>query len=86
MISAEYKEVYVGIVIKPASEILNRQAELCELLNLIPRPELHLTLAYIGTVDSSKVKELKYSMSTIASRDFSGLKVSGVGGAYEEEG
>jgi 2'-5' RNA ligase len=63
-----------------------RQATLCQRWGLTPRPELHLTLLYLGEIDPELLSALSEALRSL-SLDWSSLvlRVTGVGAAANRE-
>lgn len=81
-----YKTVYVSIDIDPTSELIDKQKEICNSFNLIPRNELHITIAYLGEVDPEKIPLLHKALSIGAYGLCTEIIPSGFGIAIENNG
>ncbi|AKT43319.1 2'-5' RNA ligase family protein [Chondromyces crocatus] len=58
--------VYVALRVAPTPEVLRAQQAFCERFGLVPREELHLTLAYLGEVEPESLGALTTALLRVA--------------------
>ncbi len=78
------RDTYVGISLVREAH-LPQQQEVCQRLGLIPRPELHVTLAYLGEVEFGRLAAFHAGLmaSEIPWEDIR-LRITGLGAALED--
>ncbi len=82
-----YKTAYLSLAIPLSDATLSAQQKVCQRYALIPRTELHLTLAFFGETTAGKLVDLAGSLLDILpSSDISQIRIDGLGGAYEVAG
>ena len=83
MTESIYKTAYLGLAI-PFSDVLRSvQQEVCRRYALIPRSEIHLTIAFFGENTAHKLVDLAGSLlDLLPSSEISEVRINGLGGAY----
>jgi 2'-5' RNA ligase len=82
-----YKTAYLSLAIPLKDELYAIQQQVCEQYALIPRSEIHLTIAFFGETTARKFLKLADSLlDNLPSSAISELRVSGLGGAYQVDG
>ncbi len=77
----EFQKLYIAIAAGRDDHVLQRQNELCARLGLVPRAELHITLAYLGPVEASRYDRLCTLLQRpLAINLEATLHIDGVGG------
>ena len=84
----QFEEVYIALRLAPEDRVLRAHRVCCEQLGLVPRGELHLTLAYLGQIDVRQVEKLGEALSTsiVVESIPSAIVLEGFGGAVRAEG
>jgi 2'-5' RNA ligase len=85
MLSPNYETVYVGMVIKSSPQLSEAQIRLCSILEMLPRKEFHITLAYFGQLSPAEVNNLGHCMGPLANNKMTQLQIDGLGGAFQDE-
>lgn len=80
-----YQTVYVALSVALTDAVADLQAKVCRQLDLIPRPELHVTFGYLGAAEPDKVRQLGEQLAPLTPSSFGSLKVLGLGGAVQED-
>lgn len=80
-----YQTVYVALSVALTDAVADLQAKVCRQLDLIPRPELHVTFGYLGAAEPDKVRQLGEQLAPLTPSSFGNLKVLGLGGAVQED-
>ena len=82
-----YKTAYLGLSVPIAGDFRSVQREVCTRYALIPRSEAHVTIAFFGATDAVTLANLATSLREILpSSEVSGIRIDGLGGAYQEDG
>jgi 2'-5' RNA ligase len=80
-----HKEAYAAVAVRPTGILLDYQNSLCARFNLLPRPEFHITLAFLGTVPDAVLRTLN---DVLLSQRFQyplEIEVSGLGMAARDD-
>ncbi|MEN3335536.1 MAG: hypothetical protein V7641_4901 [Blastocatellia bacterium] len=78
-----YKTAYLSLAIPLSDGLLSIQQEVCRRYALIPRSEIHLTIAFFGENTALKLVDLASSLLDILpSPEISQVRINGLGGAY----
>jgi hypothetical protein len=80
---AEPISVYVGLAVAELDELAATRKAVCQRLDLLPRSEAHVTLAYLDKVDAAKCAVFAQALASAASDSLADLRVVGVGAAAE---
>lgn len=84
MTESTYKTAYLGLAIPPSDALLSVQREVCRRYALIPRPEIHLTIAFFGENTARQLVDLAGSLlDLLPPPEISEVRVDGLGGAYK---
>ena len=84
MSSNIYKTAYLSLAIPLTEELQAVQQQVCYRYGLIPRSEIHLTIAFFGEMTAKKlVKLASLLVDDLPSHAISQLQVNGLGGAYQ---
>lgn len=82
-----YKTAYLSLAMPLTGELYAFQQQVCERYALIPRSEMHLTIAFFSETTAQKlVKLADLLLGNLPSSAISELRVSGLGGAYQVDG
>jgi adenylylsulfate kinase len=81
---ASHTGVYVSLGLDHRP-LLPFQWQVCTRFALVPRPELHLTLGYIGEAEDQPLIALARELAVLAREPLGTLAVTGTGGAFEDE-
>jgi 2'-5' RNA ligase len=83
MTESIYKTAYLGLAIPLSDDLLSVQQEVCRRYALIPRSEIHLTIAFFGENTARKLVDLAGSLlNLLPSPEISEIHINGLGGAY----
>ncbi|WP_417908855.1 2'-5' RNA ligase family protein [Candidatus Electronema sp. PJ] len=78
-----YKTAYLSLAVPISDNLLSVQQEVCQRYALIPRSEIHLTLAFFGENTAHKLVDLaKVLLDLLPSSEMSQIRIDGLGGAY----
>ncbi|HEU0144940.1 MAG TPA: hypothetical protein VFQ47_09150 [Nitrososphaera sp.] len=84
MMESIYKTAYLGLAIPFSDDLLSIQQEVCRRYALIPRPEIHLTIAFFGENTAHQLVDLAGSLlDLLPSSEISEVRIDGLGGAYK---
>lgn len=84
MTESIYTTAYLSLAIHLSGDLLSAQQEVCQRYALIPRSEIHLTIAFFGENTARKLVDLASSLLDILpSSQVSQLHINGLGGAYK---
>ena len=84
MTESIYKTAYLSLAIPLSDAFLSTQQEICRRYALIPRSEIHLTIAFFGENTARKLVDLASSLlDLLPSSDISQVRINGLGGAYK---
>lgn len=87
MTGTSYKTAYLSLAIPLSDSLLSAQQEVCQRYALMPRSEIHLTIAFFGETTARKLVDLTGSLlDGLPSSDISQVHIDGLGGAYEVAG
>lgn len=77
-----HTNVYVSLAVErlPLADL---QERVCKQFGLHPRPELHVTLGYIGDAEHPQLEALARELAPLAREPLATLAISGLGGALE---
>ena len=75
--------VYVGLALAETDEIAATRTIVCEHFDLLAKTEAHVTLAYLGKVDTTACAALAERLCGLVPDDLAVLPVVGVGAARE---
>lgn len=79
-----YKTAYLSLAISLTDDLLSVQQKVCERYALIPRSEMHLTIAFYGETTAHKLVDLARSLLELLSfTQLFQLRIDGLGGAYK---
>src|SRR5688500_15887240 len=80
--SVTHTNVYVSLAVErlPLADLQDR---VCAQFGLHPRPELHVTLGYIGDAEHARLESLARELAPLAREPLDALTVSGLGGLVE---
>lgn len=82
-----YKTAYLSLDFPLTDALKDAQRQVCERYALIPRSEVHLTIAFFGEISGHRLAALAGSlMDSLPSSEISEIQVDGLGGAYEVKG
>lgn len=82
-----YTTAYLGLCVPIVDDFRSVQQEVCTRYTLIPRSEAHVTIAFFGATSASRLTSLATSLREILpSSEVSGIRIDGLGGAYQEAG
>ena len=84
MVGKILKNVYVGIDVKKSKELLDSQKEVCSKLNLCPKIEFHITIAYLNEISIPNLTKLGNALMPLFSEEMKDIKIYGIGGAFQE--
>lgn len=79
-----YKNVYVGMNIRKTDALILSQESIRSKYSIIPRDEFHVTIAYFNEVAFEDIELLGNLLSSIVTGVSIDIKLSGIGGVYEE--
>lgn len=83
MTESIYKTAYLSLAIPLSDVLLSVQQEVCRRYALIPRSEIHLTIAFFGETTARKLVDLVSSLlDLLPSSEISQVRINGLGGAY----
>jgi 2'-5' RNA ligase len=82
MPDSRFDNVYFAAAIQGDLPVLDEQAVICRQYGLIPRPELHLTFGFLGTMLPDSVARLGEVLTRDWAFHFDSLEVLGFGGAF----
>jgi 2'-5' RNA ligase len=78
-----YKTAYLSLAIPLSGALLSVQQEVCRRYALIPRSEMHLTIAFFGENTARKLVDLAGSLlDRLPPPEISHVRINGLGGAY----
>jgi predicted kinase/2'-5' RNA ligase len=77
--------VYVGLALRETDELVLARNAVCDSLDLLPRTEAHVTLAYLGKVDPRSCDALAEALCGQVPDELSDLAIIGTGAAFEME-
>jgi 2'-5' RNA ligase len=78
-----YKTAYLSLAIPFSKDLLSVQQEVCQRYALIPRSEVHLTIAFFGENTARKLIDLASSLlDLLPSSEISQISINGLGGAH----
>ena len=84
MAESIYKTAYLGLAIPLSDVLLSVQQQVCRRYALIPRPEIHLTIAFFGENTARQLVDLTSSLlDLLPSSEISEVRIDGLGGAYK---
>jgi 2'-5' RNA ligase len=87
MTESIFKTAYLSLAIPLSHDLLSAQQGVCQQYALIPRSEMHLTIAFFGENTARKLVALASSLLDILpSSEISQLRINGLGGAYRISG
>lgn len=87
MTDHSYDTAYLSLAVPPAGDLLAIQREVCGRYALIPRPEVHLTIAFLGKNTARRLVDLVGTLlDDVPGPEFARIRVDGLGGAYERAG
>ena len=79
-----YKTAYLSLAISLTDDFLLLQQKVCQRYALIPRSEIHLTVAFYGETTAHKLVDLASSLlDLLPSTEIRQLRIDGLGGAYK---
>jgi len=79
-----YKTAYLGLAIPFSDELRSVRQEVCRRYALIPRSEIHLTIAFFGENTARQLVDLTGSLlDLLPSSEISKVRIDGLGGAYK---
>lgn len=81
----KHSDVYVSLNIAIDDALSSQQRELCQPFELLARPELHLTLGYIGDCLAERILVLGEELRMLRPPNVGSLTVLGVGGAIRDD-
>jgi len=82
-----YSTAYLSLAVPLSGELLAVQQEMCRRYALMPRSEVHLTLAFFGENTARKLGDLARTLlDDLPSSEMGEIGIDGVGGAYEITG
>src|SRR5262245_32338654 len=82
MTESIYKTAYLSLAIPLSGDILLLQQEVCQRYALIPRSELHLTIAFFGEHTARQLVDLAGSLlDLLPTSAVSQIRIAGLGGA-----
>jgi 2'-5' RNA ligase len=82
-----YKTAYLSLAVPFSANLFLAQKEVCQRYALIPRSEVHLTIAFFGENTARKLVDLASSLlDNLPASDISQINIAGLGGAYEVDG
>ena len=77
-----HTNVYVGLAVeRPPLAAL--QEEVCSRFGLVPRPELHVTLGFVGEAEREAAEALARELAGLGREPLGALTIAGTGGAVE---
>ena len=79
-----YKTAYLSLAFPLSDDLLSVQQEVCQRYALIPRSEIHMTIAFFGENTARKLVDLASSLlDLLPSSEVSQIRINGLGGAYK---
>lgn len=79
-----YKTAYLSLAFPLSDDLLSVQQEVCRRYALIPRLEIHMTIAFFGENTARKLLDLTSSLlDLLPSSEISQVRINGLGGAYK---
>ena len=79
-----YKTAYLGLAIPLSDDLLSIQQEICQHYALMPRSEVHLTIAFFGENTARQLDDLASALlDSLPSSEIAQIGIDGLGGAYE---
>jgi adenylylsulfate kinase len=81
---ATHTGIYVSLALDHLP-LMPLQRRACERFGLTPRPELHVTLGYIGDAEDEPVAHLARELAALVREPLESLAVAGTGGAFQNE-
>src|SRR6185436_19492014 len=79
-----YKTAYLSLALSLSNDLRSVQQQVCQRYALIPRSEIHLTIAFFGENTARQLVDLASSLlDLLPSSDISQVRINGLGGAYK---
>jgi 2'-5' RNA ligase len=82
-----YKTAYLSFAVPLSGDLLSVQRDICRRYALLPRSEVHLTLAFFGENTARRLADLAVALlDDLPSWELARVGIDGLGGAYEITG
>jgi 2'-5' RNA ligase len=82
-----YTTAYLSLAVPLSGDLLSVQQQICRRYALMPRSEVHLTIAFFGETTARTLGDLASTLlDTLPSSGIGRIGIDGLGGAYEITG